>query len=261
VSPGTRARTGATGGGAGQSLHAEIERAGPRGAGVSAGAGTTTSVRRGAMGEETVPLRPADERRAEREREERLRIVSRRGRRLPSLPGRRATLLALSATGIVAAAAVLVLGSGGGAVSSRPRADLTGAGKQPRSSTRAPAQGSLAADPRHADDDGARSPRHESRGRGPHPTSPARPARRRGRPSHPGAGAPLATPAPQPTAEPATTPEVEAASPPPVPVAEPAPEPAPEPPPAQEPTSKEESKPAGPAPEETQVERQFGFER
>jgi hypothetical protein len=232
----------------------------------------------GGFSAEAVPLRPPAERSAEREREERLRVMtSRRRPRLRNLPGGRVTrnfAIALVAVTLVAVGSVAIVDRGGGV----RRAPVAGADLSARAAgdDRRPqglasnAKPQFHAGPRVGDatvvephptvrvrrmpSDRAR-PRHH---RTPHRDRPHRPARPRANTG----SAPVAMTAASPE-EPTPSPAVEPApEPPPAPEPAPVVEAAPEPPnaaepPQQAPSPKEESPQAQ---EPTSVERQFGFE-
>lgn len=255
--PSTRA--GATGHPGGHSPHAENGRGESMAEDVSAESRPEAPAPPGTVGEEAVPLRPEAERRAEREREERLHVMTTRTRRRPSLPGHRPMLAALAAAAIVALVAAVVMASGGGSVSPRPRATVTTTARTgPHARATALPHGNLGTPARRqarkkAERRGRVKKRDAERRR-----SPSRHRTGRHREAEPPAAEPPPPPAPAEVS--AATPEVEVTNPPAAaPVIEPTPEPEPEPTPPPEPTSKEASKPSEPP--EAQVEGQFGFER
>lgn len=210
--------------------------------------------RDGSFGAEAIPLRPAAERSAAREREERLRLVTGGRRRLPLPRPRRAAGLALLVVALVASGLV-ILGRDGGATSPQGAAPAL-----PR-----PEHGSRAALPRHPRAAAVARPAPKPRRlvvRGTRPRHHPGPAHRR-RVRHRREPAPARS---TPAAAAASVPEAPAAPPSPPPEATPPSEPAPEAAPTPEqaaaaPAPKPTSTPQDPPPESSQVEQQFGFER
>jgi hypothetical protein len=231
----------------------------------------------GEFSAEAVPLRPAAERTAEREREERLRLMT--ARRLPGLPGlgilrpSARVAIAVVVVTLVALGSIAVAGLGGrSAGHAGDAADSIAARAPVRPS---PVEGGspgvparhgvqagigparIAAPPPSTAPDGNGSFRDRA---SEHVGRSGR--KRSGHPRHPAEGstAPAAAAAEQePLPAPTPEPEAESTSPEPAPVAEPAPEPHPAPKPPPPPTSTANEEPGG-TKEASTVERQFGFE-
>jgi hypothetical protein len=203
-----------------------------------------------------VPLRPAAERSGEREREERLRLLTTRPtRRLPG--GRRRRLAAVAILGLVllVVGGALALGRGGGHESSRS-ATAAPTNSPLRHSTVVPDAQAGRPSPTRV----TASRRHHSRAQRRHPIDHhrRRPRGSRSRPdprSHKKAPATAPVPTEVPTAT-EVTPPAEAS---PAPETTPVPEPAPAAEAAQPTSTKTDESPATPEP--STLERQFGFER
>jgi hypothetical protein len=205
---------------------------------------------------EAVPLRPAAERSGEREREERLRLLTTRPtRRLPGGPRRRFAAVGILGLVFLMIAAALALGRGGGHESPRPAG--AGATNAPLRHDSADAPAAKAGRPPTR---ATASRRHHSGAQRRHPIDHHRRNRQgsRSRPDpRPRGDEPATTPVPTevPTAT-EVTPPAEAA---PAPEAAPVPDPAPAAEAAQPTSTKTDESSA--AQEPGTLERQFGFER
>lgn len=234
--------------------------------------------RDGRFSAEAVPLRPAAERTADREREERLRLMT--ARRLPRLRGpggpKPRTAIAIAAAAVVlVVVGSIALGQGGNGPAGHggdgPDGLAAGTLRQRTPSGHA----GVVADPPGRDHlsvgktktasppDVARR-RKSSRHPGARQDGARRGRRRDGHPAHRDSDSTASAAASvEQEPAPAAPPEPAPVSPPPepAPVAEPAPEtsPASEPPPP--PPSTETNEEPTPTPESTAVENQFGFER